>query len=206
MLAGDGTPVLVDFGLARADEVGGDSPSLSGSVTGTPAYMSPEQLRGSARVDRRSDVYSLAATLYEAATLSRPFEAATREELFHAILALDPPDARKRNPAVPADLAVVLATGLEKDRDRRYESALAFAEELRRVRTLEPIRARPATASRASSAAIAIRARSSAASPPARSMPYSANVRSMRSASGRRSSRLRSPYTSVPNSMPSSSS
>jgi WD40 repeat protein/serine/threonine protein kinase len=137
-------PVLLDFGLARQE--GDDSAlTLTGTLMGTPAYMSPEQLMAQRiALDRRTDVYSLGVTLYECLTLRLPFEAPTREQLYQRILTSDPEDARRHNAEIPVDLRVVLETALEKDRERRYRTALDLAEDLRRVRMREPIRARPA--------------------------------------------------------------
>ena len=79
MIAEDESPVLLDFGLARDEQSDVATLTQSGDVFGTPAYMSPEQLTGGgAAIDRRTDVYSLAASLHEALTLSRPYEAPTR--------------------------------------------------------------------------------------------------------------------------------
>ncbi|MCY2961361.1 MAG: protein kinase [Planctomycetota bacterium] len=142
----DGKPVLLDFGLAR-DESETDASRIteSGEVFGTPAYMSPEQLElASEALDRRTDVYSLGVALYEALTLHRPFEQAARPALYMAIQSQAPPDPRSFNAKLPEDVAVVLETALEKDRARRYATALDLAEDLRRIRQYEPIRARPA--------------------------------------------------------------
>src|SRR6185436_7045507 len=95
-----------------------------------PAYISPEQSQSGGDVDRRTDVYSLGVVIYECLTLQRP--------------SASPVPLRRLNSALPADLAVVLETALEKDVGRRYATALELAEELRRVREYEPIRARPA--------------------------------------------------------------
>jgi serine/threonine protein kinase/WD40 repeat protein len=142
----DGKPVVLDFGLAR--ETGSEEASLteSGEVFGTPAYMSPEQLRAdSQHVDRRTDVYSLGVALYEALTLKRPFEAqGNRSALYAAIEGQPAPDPRALNEALTLDVKVVLETAMEKDRARRYATALELAEDLRRIREYEPIRARPA--------------------------------------------------------------
>ena len=143
MITGEDEPVLLDFGLAR-DTESDLALTRSGDVFGTPAYMSPEQLEGSPlRLDRRTDVYSLGAALYECVTLSPPFEAPTREALYQVILTSPTPDPRRLNPAIPRDLRVVLETALEKNRDRRYQTAHDLAEELRAVREHRPIRARP---------------------------------------------------------------
>lgn len=139
-------PVLLDFGLAR--DTAGDRATLTqtGDVFGTPAYMSPEQLRGEgSRMDRRTDVYSLGASLFERLTLRTPFEASTREGLYRAILEEEVPNPRTLNRALSRVLAVVVMTALEKDRDRRFQSALDFAEDLARVCRNEPIHDRPVT-------------------------------------------------------------
>jgi tetratricopeptide (TPR) repeat protein len=143
MLTPDDEPVILDFGLARHDDHAAQQMSVSGEVSGTPAYMSPEQMTGRARPDRRTDVWSLGIALHECATLQHPFEAATREVLLQAILSDDPPDPRRANPSIDRDLATILETSTAKDRDRRYQTALDLAEDLRRWRQNEPIRARP---------------------------------------------------------------
>jgi hypothetical protein len=142
-----GEPVLLDFGLAREEEGEGQQLTQTGSLMGTPAYMSPEQLTAARiKLDRRTDVYSLGATLYECLTLRHPFEAPTLDGLYQKILTTDPEDPRRLNKSIPRDLEVVVATALEKNRDRRYQSAEALAEDLRRVREHETIVARPAGA------------------------------------------------------------
>ncbi len=143
MITPSGEPVLLDFGLARDEEGAGLSLTQTGALMGTPAYMSPEQIAAHRiRLDRRTDVYSMGVTLYEALTLRLPFRAVSRDSLYQKILATDPENPRKLNPVIPADLGVVLDKVLEKDRERRYPTAEEFAEELRRVRTDEPIAAR----------------------------------------------------------------
>ncbi|MCB9833148.1 MAG: protein kinase [Planctomycetes bacterium] len=143
--AQDGRAVILDFGLARDDSSVGEALTQSDAVMGTPAYMAPEQVRGEQRaIDRRSDVYALGLTLYECLTLERPFQAPTRDALYQQILGQEPPRPRHRNPTLPRDLEVVILTALEKNPDRRYQTALDLAEDLRRVRRLEPILARPA--------------------------------------------------------------
>lgn len=144
MIEGDRTPVVLDFGLARQDDL--EATSLTGSEQrfGTPAYMSPEQLRDtSGSIDRRSDVFTLAVTIYEALTLYRPFDAEGRSALEHAIVTGTPRDPCELNPALPGDVRVVLETALEKDPALRYASCLELAEDLRRIRVFEPIHARP---------------------------------------------------------------
>ncbi len=143
----EGRPVVLDFGLAR--QVQDQELTLTGDLVGTPAYMSPEQIAAQRiEVDQRSDLYSLGASLFECLTLRRPFEAATQNELYQQILTAEAPSARRFNPTVSKELATVLATALEKDRGRRYQSARDFAEDLARIRRHEPIRARPASTAR----------------------------------------------------------
>ncbi len=144
MVTPDAEPVVLDFGVARDLESPAHTLTRSGELFGSPAYMAPEQLgQKKAKIDRRTDVYSLGVTLFECLTLRRPFEAPTLEALCHAIATKAPPDATAINPQIPRDLRVVLETALEKDRDHRYRRALEFAEDLARVRERRPIRARP---------------------------------------------------------------
>jgi formylglycine-generating enzyme required for sulfatase activity/serine/threonine protein kinase len=145
IVTADGEPVILDFGLAKDTSGVEVTMTRHGDLMGTPAYMSPEQLVAHRiKLDRRTDVYSLGVTLYECLTLRRPFDAPTREGIYQAILTREPQDPRTLNRSIPADLRVVLETALDKDRERRYATALDFAEDLRRVRALEPIKARPA--------------------------------------------------------------
>jgi serine/threonine protein kinase len=147
MVTPDGDAVVMDFGLAHLEEPDQHSLTQTGDFFGTPAYMSPEQLLAQrVRLDPRTDVWSLGVTLYECLTLRRPFEAPTREGVYHSIQTRNPPDPRRLNPGIPDDLRVVLECALEKDRDRRYQTALDFAEDLRRVREYQPITARPVSA------------------------------------------------------------
>ncbi|MBI1850243.1 MAG: protein kinase [Planctomycetes bacterium] len=140
----DGVPVILDFGLARDLEADAPTITKAGEFFGTPQYMSPEQIaRHPIRLDRRTDIYSLAVTLYECLTLQRPFDAPTLESLCQAVLTKAPRDPRRLNPAIPRDLATVLETAMEKDRDRRYGTALDFAEDLSAVAEVRPIRAKP---------------------------------------------------------------
>ncbi len=140
-----GTPMILDFGLAR---IGGEDSStltVTGEVFGTPAYMPPELLRGLVLEPGPSlDVYSLAVTLYECLTLKRPFDAGTPERVYKKILEEEAPSVLDFHPGLSKEVAVVLATALEKDLNRRYASALDFAEELRRICEHEPIVAAPA--------------------------------------------------------------
>lgn len=139
-----GDPILVDFGLAGDESGALVSLTQTGEVFGTPAYMSPEQLMvRRARIDRRTDVFSLGVTLYECLTGRRPFEAPTRHAMYEAIQYREPPNPRTHDPTISVDLATVVLKALEKDRTRRYPTAAAFADDLRRVREGQAVIARP---------------------------------------------------------------
>jgi formylglycine-generating enzyme required for sulfatase activity len=141
MLRLDGTPVLTDFGLAREETL--PSMTASGSLAGTPYYVSPEQASGKpGLIDHRSDVFSLGVTLYEVLTHRRPFDAPTSQEVLHRILTRAPVDPRRLNPALPSDLAAIVLKALEKDREHRYQSAAEFADDLRAFLANRPVRAR----------------------------------------------------------------
>lgn len=143
LVAGD-VPVLLDFGLARLV----DDDTLftrTGDLAGTPAYLAPEQLvTPPSPPDRSTDIYALGIVLYECLTGQRPFAAPTLDSLYRRILAGAAPAARAANRDVPHDLSVVTATAMERDAKRRYATAGAFADDLRRWLDRRPILAQPA--------------------------------------------------------------
>src|SRR5512139_85604 len=137
MITRDERAKIVDFGLAKIDtplaSLGDPTTmptagrhTLPGTLLGTVAYMSPEQIR-SEEVDHRTDVFSFGTMLYEMLTGTRPFGGATAAETFSAILRDDPPTL----PGVPPDIEGVVRHCLEKAREDRFQSArdLAFALE-----------------------------------------------------------------------------
>lgn len=139
----DGTvkPYIMDFGLAR--EVEGKGQTQTGAVIGTPAYMPPEQAKGDVRsMDRRSDVYSLGATLYDVIANRPPFVAENSWSLLMAVAYEDPPALGKVKPGVPLDLETIVTKAIEREPTRRYDSAKAFAEDLQRYLDGDPIFAR----------------------------------------------------------------
>jgi serine/threonine protein kinase/Flp pilus assembly protein TadD len=136
-----GTLWITDFGLARLQHETGLT--VSGDLIGTLRYMSPEQALGyPAAVDHRTDVYALGATLYELLTLCPVFEGRDRQELLRRIASEEPRLSRRLNPAVPAELEIIVQKALEKEPRTRYATAQALADDLRRFLEDKPIRAR----------------------------------------------------------------
>jgi formylglycine-generating enzyme required for sulfatase activity len=133
-------PYVMDFGIARERD-GGDL-TLTGQVLGTPWYMAPEQALGHrTKVDRRTDVYALGATLYEVLSRTPPFQGNSVAEVLKAVVERDPVPIRQRNPRVPLDLDTVVTTCLQKEMGRRYASAQALADDLARYLDGKPLHA-----------------------------------------------------------------
>ncbi len=133
---------VADFGMA---DVQGDAGlTLTGDLPGTLRYMSPEQALGRrALIDRRTDLYSLGATLYELLTLQSAVAGGDRSEIFRRIAEEEPTPIRRLNPAVPVDLATIVGKALSKDPSGRYETAWQLADDLGRFLDGRPISARP---------------------------------------------------------------
>jgi serine/threonine protein kinase len=144
LLGADDHLHITDFGLARLmDEPG---MTMTSEIIGTPAYMSPEQIAaGRGDVDARTDIYSLGVTLYEALTGRRPFDGVTYERVIAQVLHQEPIPPRKIEPSVPLDLETICLRAMEKDPARRFPSAAAMAEDLRRYATDFPITSRRIT-------------------------------------------------------------
>lgn len=137
-----GEPHLMDFGLAKR-EIGEVTMTIDGHIVGTPAYMSPEQATGGTHwVDRRTDVYSLGVVLFEVLTGELPFRGNAQMQIRERLLA-DAPNPRQLNHKAPVDLATICLKCLDREPSRRYSTALAVADELRRYLRGEPIIARP---------------------------------------------------------------
>ena len=134
------TPKVADFGLARLVEDTDDTPRLAG----TPAYMAPEQARGEGRIGPAADIYGLGVILYEMLTGRPPFLGDTALNTLEQVIRDEPVPPRRLQPHIPADLETITLTCLAKDPRRRYASATALADDLRRFLTGEPIHARPA--------------------------------------------------------------
>jgi serine/threonine protein kinase/tetratricopeptide (TPR) repeat protein len=122
---------LNDFGLARMLEQPGMT--VSGEFVGSPMYMSPEQIAvGRAPLDHRTDIYSLGATLYEILTLQPPFPGVRRDQVIAQIIGKEPKPPRSINRRIPPDLETICLKMMEKDPDKRYQTAGGVAEDLRR--------------------------------------------------------------------------
>ena len=143
LLTADGTPKITDFGLARRLDDGARL-TQSGTPLGTPSYMAPEQARGETHsIGPAADVYALGAILYETLTGRPPFQANTSAETLRQVVEQEPPPPSRWNAKVPRDLEVICLKCLRKEPHRRYPSAAALAEDLRRFERGEAITARP---------------------------------------------------------------
>ncbi len=136
---------LTDFGLARDVEPGDDRLTRSGQILGTPAYLAPEQAGSSDRgVGAWTDVYGLGGVLYRALVGRPPFEAPELVGLLRMVLFDEPAPPRAADPAIHPDLETITLRCLEKEPGRRYGSAAALADDLRRFVDGELIQARRA--------------------------------------------------------------
>jgi len=140
---------ILDFGLAKVAPAGSsssqialantvtevDSPHLTspGTMLGTVAYMSPEQIRAK-ELDARSDLFSFGAVLYEMAAGSMPFEGSSSGEICGAILHENPRPAAHFNPQLPPQVEAIIGKALEKDRNLRYQSAAEMRADLQRLK------------------------------------------------------------------------
>ena len=129
---------MADFGLAKTAEA--DDLTHTGDILGTIRYMAPERFSG--HCDARSDVYSLGLTLYELVALRPAYEASDRHALMDRVLHEEPERLKKLAPGVPRDLETIVAKATARDPARRYATAAALAEDLRRFVEDRPIRAR----------------------------------------------------------------
>jgi eukaryotic-like serine/threonine-protein kinase len=142
LLTAAGAVKIADFGLAKKlDETG---QTAAGAIMGTPSYMAPEQARGDLReIGPATDVYALGGILYELLTGRPPFRGATKLDTLWQVLNQNAIPPSRLQPRVPRDLETVCLKCLEKEPGRRYRSAEALAEDLRRFQAGEPTRARP---------------------------------------------------------------
>jgi serine/threonine-protein kinase len=121
---------LLDFGISKLAPLAGASDvgmTSTQALMGSPLYMSPEQLRSSKNVDRRTDIWSMGVILYEMLSGNAPFEAETLPEVCSRIMAEPPPPLRQVKSDVPAPLEAVVMRCLDKDVTRRYQDVGALA-------------------------------------------------------------------------------
>jgi serine/threonine protein kinase/tetratricopeptide (TPR) repeat protein len=133
---------LLDFGLAKLlqdheseaiAQAYDESLTQAGVVPGTAVYMAPEQARGE-ELDARSDLFSFGVVLYEMATGKKPFQGKNVVAMLDTMLHQKPPAPRTLNPAVPAELEGIIGRVIEKDREKRYQSAAQLKADLQRLK------------------------------------------------------------------------
>ncbi len=142
LLAGDGTPKIADFGLAKRLEADSGQTG-TGYILGSPSYMAPEQATGAKHAGPAADQYALGATLYEMLTGRPPFRGSSTLDTLDLVRTAEPVAPSQLLPRMPRDLETICLKALQKDPGRRYPDVAALAEDLRRFRAGEPIVARP---------------------------------------------------------------
>jgi WD40 repeat protein len=141
----DFIPQITDFGLAKILE-SENRDTRSGVLLGTPLYMAPEQAEGRSKdVGPGTDIYALGVILYELITGRPPIRGTSDADTLRRVVSEEPASPGRLRSHVPRDLATICMKCLEKDPPKRYASALALSEDLRRFLAYEPIRARPAS-------------------------------------------------------------
>jgi eukaryotic-like serine/threonine-protein kinase len=144
LLTPEGVPKIADFGLAK--NLRDSAQTQSGTVLGSPCYMSPEQASGSVReAGPAADIYSLGAILYEMLVGAPPFKEVTPLETLYKVLNDEPTPPTRLRPKIPRDLETICLKCLEKSPARRYASARELADDLDRFLNFESVKARPIT-------------------------------------------------------------
>jgi serine/threonine protein kinase/tetratricopeptide (TPR) repeat protein len=126
-------PKGVESGEADSSLAAEDSNSIVGIISGTPSYMSPEQVRGDG-LDPRTDIFSLGLVLYEMATGRQAFSGGTGGMIIEAVLTRPPVPVRSINPAISPELEEIINKALRKDREQRYQHAAEIGAELQRLK------------------------------------------------------------------------
>jgi serine/threonine-protein kinase len=123
---------ILDFGISRfLSETIGSRLTRTGTVMGSPLYMSPEQAAGSKDIDHRADIWSVGVIMYEALTGTPPFDGDNYNQIMISIVTTDPAWPRLRVPEIPEPIERVVLKAMTKDRDERYGTAAEFADALR---------------------------------------------------------------------------
>ncbi len=176
LVARDGRVKVTDFGIGRFTAAETSDLTRTGQMIGSPAYMSPEQVRGE-KLDGRSDLFSLGVVLYELLTAVRPFPGESITTLVYQILHTEPRDPLELKSNLPAATREVMARLLAKQPENRPADARAFVQELARIETIQ-------RESEATRRAVVTLPEAAAARPPAAAPPG-------RAAGGMRGSRRR---------------
>src|SRR5262249_5160742 len=135
---------VLDFGLAKLTQSQSEGDDVSappnsgvksypGMIIGTIRYMAPEQARGLA-VDARADIFSLGVTLYEMVARRAPFDGGTNADVIVSLLTTEPPPLSVSESKAPDELRRIVARALEKDPEKRYQTAADFALDLKRLK------------------------------------------------------------------------
>jgi serine/threonine protein kinase/Tfp pilus assembly protein PilF len=139
---GENRAKVTDFGLAKNV----DRKSMltrTGAVVGTPYYMPPEQARGNTDIDVRCDVYALGVILYELMTGKPPFRGETAMEIYQKILEEEPTPPTQKNKKIPKELEIICLKAIAKNREKRYQSSQALADDIERYLKGQAIKGRP---------------------------------------------------------------
>ena len=134
MQTAEGSVKLMDFGIAKA--AADRRLTMTGTTLGSLYYMSPEQVKGSAQLDGRSDLYSVGVSFYELVTGTRPFKGDSDYSLMVAHLEQKPTPPIEIDPSLPADLNEIIMTAIQKDPGDRFQTAQAFRMALESVRPM----------------------------------------------------------------------
>jgi len=144
LLTANGILKISDFGLAKRLEAEDSGQTRSGTLMGTPSYMSPEQAHGDTHaIGPPADQYALGVMLYEMLTGRPPFQGASILDTLQQVRTHEPVPPSRLQPTVPRDLETICLKCLQKESGKRYASTGELAEDLRRFQTGEPIQARP---------------------------------------------------------------